>query len=241
MLRGGPRGAMEALFELQAEEASALRAETRAHLAELRGLQAEVMEVVKLRSAADHRIDEFIFELGRYNTEIKELLRQRISVDEEILGAESERKAMFLRLTEVAAKAESIPARVEEVINSADVTQLHKRLADALEIDIWSRLARHTDDESRRLAEVASRTEKSVHTAVSQLRDANAGKPALPSIIANGPIKDRLISFARYLYARLLRLSTDLRDPAAVIAWTCVSIAGLSVAATEIYRNFFAR
>ncbi|WP_156773788.1 hypothetical protein [Paraburkholderia tropica] len=231
----------EALYTLQAEEASALRAEIRTHLDELRGQHAELREIAKLLNATDHRIDEFIGELGRYNSEMKELLRQRISVDQEILGAESERKAMFLQFTDVAAKAESIPARVDEVINSADVTQLHKKLADALEIDIWSRLARHTDDESRRLEEVASRTEKSVHTALSQLRDASAGKPAIPSIIANGPVKDRLISFARHHYARLLRLSTDLRDLAAVVAWTCVSIAGLSVAATEIYRNFFAR
>ncbi|WP_321816729.1 MULTISPECIES: hypothetical protein [unclassified Paraburkholderia] len=237
MLRGGPRGAMEALYELQVEEASALRAEAQSLIAEIRSVHTHILEVVKIRSTEDQRIEQLSAELRAHHVQYQDLARERIRADREFLQSDNERKAMLLTLTEQVEKADSIPARMQEILNAADVTQIHKKLADALELDIWASLARHSEDEFRRLAELAARVEQSVHSAVAQLRDANAGKPAVPPILTTGPVKDRILSFFRHHYARVLRLSTDLRDLVFVLACTCVSIAALSVAALQFYRS----
>lgn len=208
MLRGGPRGAVEALFALQAEEAAALRADMREVVEGLRAHHAQYQEMAAVRATADHQILEAVAALA----------------------------AIAKALESLAADANSMPERVQAVLNSADVTDLHRRLAEALTVDIWARLGTHSDNEAKRLAEIAASIESSVHATVQNLRDANAGKPSLPPVIAEGTITERLWSRARYYYVHLLRLSGDLQPLAVSFASVCVGLTAIAIFIGQILR-----
>ncbi|ODV44483.1 hypothetical protein AWV79_07580 [Cupriavidus sp. UYMMa02A] len=178
MLRGGPRGAVEALYALQVEEATALRADMR-----------EVVEAIRAHAKA---------------------------------------------LESLASQANAMPEKVQVVLSSADVTELHRRLADALTVDIWANLVAHSDSEARRFSEIATRIESSVHAAVQNLQDANAGKPILPPVKADGTFTERLLSRARYCYVHLLRLSEDLQPLALAFASVCLGLTAITLLIRKI-------
>lgn len=209
MLRGGLRGAMEALYALQAEEATALRADMREVVEELRAHHARYQEMAALRATADHQI---IVAVGALVDIAKAL---------ELL----------------AIQANSTPEKVQAVLNSADVTELHRKLGEALTVDIWARLGAHSDTEAKRFADIATRIEKNVHAAVQTLRDANAGKPSLPPPSAEGTVTERLRSRARYHYVQLLRLSADLQPLAVSFAGICVGLTAVAVLFLQVLRT----
>ena len=199
MLGRGPRGAIEALYALQVEEANALRADMREVIDELRAHHTRYQEMAGQRTTADHQILEAVAALVTIAKALESLARQ----------------------------ADSMPARVQTVINSADVTAIHKKLADSLEIDIWARLGVHSDAEFKRFADIAARIEKNVHAAVRNLRDAHVGKPSLPRVKTGGTLKERLLSQTHHYYVYLLRLSGDVHHLAITCAAVCVGLAAL--------------
>ena len=209
MLPGGPRGAIEALYALQAEEATALRADMRQVIEELRAHHARYQEMAALRATADHQIIAAVAALA------------------DIAKA----------LESLASQANSMPERVQAVLNSADVTELHRKLGEALTVDIWARLGAHSDTEAKRLAEIATRIEKNVHAAVQTLRDANAGKPSLPPPTAEGTATERLRSRAHYYYVHLLRLSGDLQPLAVSFASICVGLTAIAILFLQLFRT----
>lgn len=133
MLRG-PRGAVEALYALQAEEATALRGEIRSVVAVLEAHNKRQDELLLLRQTADHQI----------LATVEDLIK--------ITGA----------LKAVALSADSMPERVQSVLNSADITAIHKKLADALTVDIWAKLDASSDADSKRIEETFMRLERRV-------------------------------------------------------------------------------
>ncbi|PNE59768.1 hypothetical protein A8H39_01060 [Paraburkholderia fungorum] len=206
MLRGGPRGAVEALYALQAEEATALRADMREAVDELRAYHARYQEMDKQRRTADHQILEAVAALI----------------------------AIAKALECLAHQADSMPDRVQTVLNSADVTEIHKKLADALAVDIWARLGTHSDAEAKRFGDIAARIEKNVHAAVRNLRDANVGKPSLPPLKTGGTLKDRFFGRARHYYIHLLRLGGDVHHLAVAFASVCVGLAAIAILIGQI-------
>ncbi len=208
MLRGGPRGAVEALYLLQVEEADRLRKDMREVVEELRAHQARYQAMLEQRSTADHRILEAVASLTAVTTSLETLARQ----------------------------ADSMPDRVEAVLNSTNVTEIHKKLADALAVDIWARLGTHSDAEAKRFALIATRIEKSVQAEVRNLRDANVGKQSLPPTKVGGTAKERVITTFHRYYVRLLRWSTDVHHLAITIASICVGLAAIAILVGQFSR-----
>lgn len=209
MLPGGPRSAVEALYVLQAEEASALRAEMRGVVEELRAHHTRYQEMAALRAGADHEILDAVAAIA---TVVKEL---------QILASQSD----------------SMPERVQAVLNSADITEIHRKLGESLTVDIWARLGAHSDTEAKRFADIASRLENNVQAIVMTLRDANAGRPSLPLIAVEGTVVKRLLSKARYCYAYLLRQSADLQPLAVTIASVSVTLTAIAILVMQLTRT----
>lgn len=205
-----PRGAVEALFALQAEEATALRADMREVIEELRAHHARYQEMAALRATADQQIIEAVATVA----------------------------SIAKALEAITSQANTMPERVQAVLNSADVTELHRKLAEALTVDIWARLGTHSDTEAKRFAETATRIESNVHAALQKLRDANAGRPSLPPVIAEGKVAERLRSRARYYYVHLLRLSGDLQPLAVTFASVCVGLTAVTILVWQLIRMF---
>jgi hypothetical protein len=208
VLRGGPRGAVEALYLLQLEEADRLRTDMREVLDELRAHHTRYQEMADQRRTADHQTLEAVASLTAIAKALESLARQ----------------------------ADSMPDRVQAVLNSADVTEIHKKLADALALDIWARLGTHSDTEAKRFSDIATRIEKNVHATVKNLRDANAGKPILPPAKAGGSLKERLVGRAHRYYIHLLRLSGDVHPLAVTFASICVGLAAIAILIGQISR-----
>jgi chromosome segregation ATPase len=219
VLRGGPRGAIEALYALQVEEANALRADMRKVVEEHRADMREVVEELR----AHH---------GRY----QEMAALRATADNQIIEAVAALAANAKALETLWHQANSMPERVQAVINSADVTELHRRLAESLTLDICAHLGTNSDTEAKRFTEIASRIESSVHAAVQNLRDANAGKPILPPVTAEGTVTERLWSRARYYYVHLLRLTGDLQPLEVIFAGACVGLTAIAILIGQIVR-----
>jgi len=218
-LLDGPRTINEALYALQAEEATALRGYMRVLGDELREESASA--IIRMRALVD--------DLSTHHAVNQKLAAQRRTADHQILEAIAALVTIAKSLESLARQADSMPDRVQTVLNSADVTEIHKKLAEALELDIWARLITHSDDEARRFADIASRIEKNVHAAVQNLRDANAGKPSLPQIKTEGTVKERLLNRAHRCYICLLRLSGDVHHLAINFAALCVGTGAVCV------------
>ena len=209
MLPGRPRGAVEALYVLQAEEASALRADMREVVDTLRAHHARYIEMAELRAGADHKI----------------------------LAAVAAIAEIVKALDTLATQANSMPERVQEVLNSADVTEIHRRIGEALTVDIWARLVAHSDTEAQRFADIASRIENNVNAAVQALRDANAGRPRLPPGTVEGTLAYRLRNKAHYYYVRLLHLSGELQPVAVTFASVCVGLTAIAILVMQLART----
>lgn len=209
MLPGGPRSAVEALYVLQAEEASALRADMREVVEEVRAHHARYLEMAELRAGADHKI----------------------------LSAVAAIVDIVKALEALASRADSMPERVQEVLNSADVTEIHRKLGEALTVDIWARLGAHSDTEAQRFADIASRMENNVHAAVQTLRDANAGRPSLPPATVEGTLAYRLRSKAHYYYVQLLHLTEELQPVAVTFASVCVGLTAIAILVMQLART----
>lgn len=145
---------MEALYALQAEEATALRGEIRSVVAVLEAHNKRQDELLLLRQTADHQI----------LATVEDLIK--------ITGA----------LKAVALSADSMPERVQSVLNSADITAIHKKLADALTVDIWAKLDASSDADSKRIEETFMRLERRVNAAVANIRDASLGSQAFQQL-----------------------------------------------------------
>lgn len=225
-LRGGPRGAVEALYALQGEEADRLRADIRVMLEEICAQHARHQAIA----------DVVVQELRDHHARYREMADQRHTADHQILEAVAALTAIAKALESLARQADSMPDRVQTVLNSADVTEIHKKLADALAVDIWARLGTHSDAEAKRFAVIASRIETSVHAAVRNLRDAIVGKPSLPQVKTGGTVKERLLGRSHSIYIYLLRLSGDVHHLAATFASVCVGLAALVFIIGQISR-----
>ncbi len=199
MLRG-PRGAVEALYALQAEEATALRGEIRSVVAVLEAHNKRQDELLLLRQAADHQILATVEDLV------------------EITGA----------LKAVALSADSMPERVQSVLNSADVTAIHKKLADALTVDIWAKLDASSDADSKRIEETFMRLERRVNAAVANIRDASLGKPSVPTVAPRGSLFEHMMGRAHRAYIHMLRASADVHKLVATFAFASVGLAALA-------------
>jgi len=193
---------------MQAEEATNLRADMREVVEELHAHHARYQEMAALRATAD---DQIIEAVGALATIAK-------------------------ALESVAHQADSMPDRVQAVLNSADVTEIHKKLADALTVDIWAQLGTHSDTEAKRFADIAARIEKNVRVTVRSLADANAGKPSLPPIRSAGTAKEWCWNRACYYYVHLLRLSIDLQPVAVTFASVCAGLAAVATLILQISR-----
>ncbi|KAF7963329.1 hypothetical protein AWV80_10370 [Cupriavidus sp. UYMU48A] len=216
MRLGGPRSAVEEIYLMQVEEA----ANHRADIGELvEGLRADMREVVEAIRA--------------HHTRYQEMAASRTTADHQILEAVATNTKAVESLT---SQANSMPERVQAALNPADVTELHRRLAEALTIDIWASLGAHSDLEAKRFTDIATRIESSVQAAVLNLRDANAGKPILPPIIADGTFTERQWSRARYGYVHLLRLSGDLQPLALTFASVCLGLTAIALLIRQIVR-----
>lgn len=216
MLLGGPRSAVEEIYLMQVEEAANHRADIR-ELVE--GLHADMRQVVEAIRA--------------HHARNQEMAALRATADHQILEAlATNTKAV----ESLASQANSMPERVQAVLNPADVTELHRRLADALTIDIWASLGAHSDSEAKRFTDIATRIESSVHAAVQNLRYANAGKPILLPVIADGTFTEKLWSRARYCYVHLLRLSEDLQPLALTFASVCLGLTAIALLISQIVR-----
>lgn len=211
MRHGGPRGAIEALYALQVEEANALRADMRGVVEEIRAHHARYQEMAALRATADHQIIEAV-------TAVAAL-------------------ADFAKaLDSLACRVSSTPERVQAVLNPADVTELHRRIGEALTVDVWARLGTHADAEAKRFADIATRIENNVDAAVRKLRDANAGRPSLPTVITEGKVSERLWSRARYYCVRLLHLSGDLQPLAVAFAGVSIGLTAITILVSQLLR-----
>ncbi|MGF6604460.1 chromosome segregation ATPase [Paraburkholderia sp. GAS448] len=241
MLRGGPRGAIEALYALQAEEATALRADMREMVEEFRAQHRgaiEALYAIRAEVATALRADvrEVVDELRAHHARYQEMVEQRRTADHQILEAVAVLTAIAKALESLAREADSMPDRVQAVLNSADVTEIHKKLADALAVDIWARLGTHSDAEAKRFADIAARIDMNVHAAVRNLRDANIGKPSLPPVKTGGTVKERFLRRAHHYYISLLRLSGDVHHLAVTFASVCVGLAALAFLIRQLSR-----
>ncbi|WP_321935278.1 hypothetical protein [Paraburkholderia sp. J8-2] len=99
---------------------------------------------------------------------------------ERFSAAHAEQMQLRSEIGSVASLLAAVPTDIQAVIDKADVIEIHRMLARALETDFWSRLTDHTDTESRGLKAFMVETKESVRLEVAELRDAVAGKPALP-------------------------------------------------------------
>ncbi|VVE18714.1 hypothetical protein [Pandoraea cepalis] len=201
MLYGGPYSAAEEIYLMQAEEATNLRADMREVVDILHAHHTHNLAMAERRQTADHQILETVAALITIANALESLARQ----------------------------ADSMPDRVQAVLNAADVTEIHKRLADALALDIWARLGTHSEAEAKRLGDIGARIEKNVHEIVRNLHDANAGKPSLPPLKPEGTAKGRLLSRARLCYIYLLRLSGDVHHLVSIVASVCVALAAIAI------------
>jgi hypothetical protein len=226
VLRGGPRGAVEALYLLQLEEADRLRTDMRQVLDEIQAHHTRYEEMA----------GEVLGELRAHHTRYQEMAEQRRSADHQTLEAVASLTATAKALESLARQADSMPDRVQAVLNSADVTEIHKKLADALALDIWARLGTHSDAEAKRLSDIATRIEKNVHATVKKLRDANVGKPILPPVKAGGSVTERLVGQAHRYYIHLLRLGGDVHPLAVTFASICVGLAAIAILIGQLSR-----
>ncbi|MCA7888849.1 hypothetical protein QZM25_28335 [Burkholderia contaminans] len=191
---------MEALYALQAEEATALRGEIRSVVAVLEAHNKRQDELLKLRKTADHQIFAAVQDL----TEIADALKA------------------------LAVSADTMPERVQSVLNSADVTAIHKKLADALTVDIWAKLDANSDSESKRVEETFMRLERRVNAAVANIRDAHLGKPSLPTAAPSGPLAERVMSRVYRAYIHVLRACAEVHQLAATFALASVGLAAVA-------------
>ncbi|WP_157637351.1 hypothetical protein [Cupriavidus sp. UYPR2.512] len=160
----------------------------------------------------------------------------RASADHMIVAAVAALADSVKALEALASQANSMPERVQAVLNSADITEIHRKLGEALTVDIWARLGAHSDAEAQRFAEIASRLEHNVQAAVLTLRDANAGKPSLPPATVEGTVAERLWKKARYYYVHLLRQSGDLQPLAVTFASVCVGLTAIAILVMQLAR-----
>jgi len=211
---------------MQAEEATNLRADMREVVEELHAHHARHQEMVR----------EVVEELRAHHARYQEMAALRVTTDDRIIEAVGALATVAEALESAAHQADSMPDRVQAVLNSADVTEIHKKLADALTMDIWAQLGAHSDTEARRFADIAGRIEKNVHATVQNLRDANTGKPSLPAINTEGTFTERLSSRARYYYACILRMSADLQPLAVTIASVCAVLTFIAILIGQLSR-----
>ncbi|MCQ4438498.1 hypothetical protein NO135_26175, partial [Clostridioides difficile] len=69
-----------------------------------------------------------------HNKRQDELLLLRQTADHQILATVEDLIEITGALKAVALSADSMPERVQSVLNSADITAIHKKLADALTV-----------------------------------------------------------------------------------------------------------
>jgi hypothetical protein len=128
----------------------------------------------------------------------------------------------------------NLPAQVQHVIDNCDVVEIHRALSNNVEDDLWARLGDHTQTEALRLQAFMSRTEASVHAAVSQLRDAAAGKPALPVAPPGASAARRAVARVKRGAVRLLRACAELQPAAFILAMIAIIVASASVTVAAI-------
>ena len=192
----------------------------RSAIEEIYLFQAELAE----RLHADIR--EVVEELRGYNVWYQEMAAPCVRNDQQLIDSVAR---IAKALESLASQATSMPDTVQTALNSADLTELHRRLTEALTVEIWAQLGAHSDTEAKRFADIATRIEKNVHAAVQDLRDANAAKPNLTPATAGDPVTEGLSSKFRSCYVHLLRLSKDLQPLAVIFAGVCLGLSAIAL------------